>query len=105
MMQHITLVELKQKLATGFAPVLVDVRERWEFDICHIEDALLIPLHSLADTYQTLDNSRPIVLICHHGIRSQQAAYFLDSAGFEVINLTGGIDAWAHDVDPSMPSY
>lgn len=105
-MQHITPVELKQKLATGFSPVLVDVREQWEFDICHIDDALLIPLHTLPDTYQTLDSSRPIVLICHHGIRSQQAAYFLEHAGFnDVINLTGGIDAWAHDVDPSMPSY
>ncbi|MEA3638964.1 MAG: rhodanese-like domain-containing protein [Lamprobacter sp.] len=87
-------------------PVLLDVREPWEQAICRIPDSELLPMRQIPATVAQLDQQRPIVVICHHGIRSQQVARFLDQQGFQrVINLRGGIAAWASDVDPEMPTY
>jgi rhodanese-related sulfurtransferase len=53
-----------------------------------------------------LDPEAEWVVVCHHGIRSAQVAIYLARAGFDrVSNLTGGIDAWALEVDPAMPRY
>lgn len=87
-------------------PFLLDVRESWEFGLCRIEGAELAPLQTLPARLATLNPDRDIVVICHHGVRSYHAARFLEHNGFpRVINLTGGVDAWARDVDPSMPTY
>jgi rhodanese-related sulfurtransferase len=88
------------------APLLLDVREPWEFNICSIADSQHVPMQSIPAKLGELDAGRDIVCICHHGGRSMHVAMFLARQGFErVYNLTGGVDAWARQVDPAMPTY
>ncbi|MFP4063350.1 MAG: rhodanese-like domain-containing protein [Halochromatium sp.] len=90
----------------GQSPLLLDVREPWEHAICRIDGSQLLPMRQVPGTVADFDPARPTVVICHHGIRSQQVALFLELQGFRrVINLRGGIAAWASDVDPEMPTY
>ena len=87
-------------------PMLLDVREAWELAICGIPGSQSIPMQQIPRALHLLDPQRPIVCICHHGIRSYQVARFLELQGFRrVINLEGGIAAWARDVDPGMATY
>jgi rhodanese-related sulfurtransferase len=87
-------------------PVLLDVREPWEFDTCHIEGAVPMPMNTIPVRLSELDEDASIVCICHHGARSMQVAAFLERNGFsDVTNLTGGIHAWALQVDKTMPTY
>lgn len=86
-------------------PLLIDVREPWEFAYGHIAGSQLLPLQEVPGRLAELDAGRPVVVICHHGIRSYQAGLLLQHAGFDVFNLSGGIDAWAREVDPAMPRY
>ena len=86
--------------------VLVDVREQWEFDICQIKDAILMPMGEIAISYVNLNKDSKIALYCHSGIRSMHVADFLLSKDFEsVANLQGGIDAWAQEIDTSVERY
>lgn len=86
--------------------MLLDVREPWEFETCAIEGAQLTPMREIPDACEELDREREIVLICHHGIRSRQVGYYMEQMGFtNLINLSGGVDAWALEVDPHMPRY
>ncbi|MEP7329721.1 MAG: rhodanese-like domain-containing protein [Betaproteobacteria bacterium] len=88
------------------APVLVDVREPWEFERCKIEGAISVPLSQLQARIAELSAEQDLILVCHHGSRSQQAAMFLARNGFSrVYNLRGGVEAWAVEVDPAMPRY
>jgi rhodanese-related sulfurtransferase len=89
------------------APLLLDVREPWEFQICHIAGSRLVPMGQIpAAAEDNLDPDVEIVVICHHGVRSMQVAAYLERRGFaKVINLFGGVDAWAKEIDPSMPLY
>lgn len=88
------------------APLLVDVREPWEFDVCHIEGSLHVPLGHLPARVAGLPQDRPLVIVCHHGNRSHHAAAWLQRMGFrDVHNLRGGVAAWAAEVDPAMPVY
>ena len=87
-------------------PLLLDVREPWEFERCHLEGAELLPMASIPSRYGQIDPERQVVVICHHGVRSFHVARFLEHNGFtNVINLTGGVDAWAKEVDPKMAVY
>ncbi|MFA5082937.1 MAG: rhodanese-like domain-containing protein [Hydrogenophilaceae bacterium] len=87
-------------------PFLLDVREEWEFGLCRIEGSDLVPLQTLPARAAELNPTRQTVVICHHGVRSYHAARFLEHNGFtNVINLTGGVDAWAKEADPTMPTY
>ncbi|MGM0554043.1 MAG: rhodanese-like domain-containing protein [Pseudomonadota bacterium] len=87
-------------------PTLLDVREPWEYDHCHIEGSRLLPMGRIPAAYEELNREDEIVVICHHGVRSQQVCGFLTRVGFKhVINLTGGVEAWAREVDPHMPTY
>ena len=87
-------------------PVLLDVREPWETQICRIEGSELMPMQTLPGRLSELDPDRPVVCICHHGGRSMQVAMFLTRQGFkDAYNLTGGVDAWARQVDTAMPTY
>lgn len=106
-MYRMNVRELHSRLAGGDAPsVLLDVREPWEFNICHIDGSKLIPMHSLIARLAELDPHAETVVICHHGVRSRQVAHFLEQQGFSrVINLEGGVAAWAQEVDPMMPIY
>jgi len=87
-------------------PVLLDVREDFENEICAIEGSINIPLHKIPEAVEELDPQQEYVLICHHGLRSQRAGVILSSQGFEkLINLVGGIDAWACNIAPEMKRY
>jgi len=87
-------------------PLLLDVREEWEFEHAHVSGAYHLPMTQIASQLNTLEETAEIVCICHHGIRSMQVAGFLSNHGFtQVFNLTGGIDAWAQEVDRAMPRY
>ena len=106
-MRELSAVELRDHLAdAGNDPLLLDVREPWEFSICRIDGSQLIPMGQLPAALRALDPDRQTVVICHHGIRSRQVARFLEYRGFaNVINLSDGIDGWARDVDPEMATY
>ena len=107
-MQMITAPELAAWLAddTRAKPVLLDVRENWEFDTCHIEGSVLIPMNTIPGRIDDLDEDADIVCICHHGARSLNVAAFLERNGFgKMVNLTGGIHAWALQVDGTMAKY
>jgi rhodanese-related sulfurtransferase len=105
-MQSITAVELKNKLDSGENPVLLDVREAWEYETCHIDGSINI---SMSNVKQMLDELKPddeMVVICHHGMRSFQVASYLEGNGFNnILNLEGGVDAWAKSVDSEMAQY
>lgn len=107
-MRHISPIELADWLkdASRPAPVLLDVREPWEFALCNIAGSQTIPMGAIPARCQELDPEREIVVICHHGGRSAQVAMFLERQGFpKVINLAGGVSEWASRVDPKMPQY
>lgn len=107
-MRNLTPAELAAWLsdAARDAPLLLDVREPWEFQTCHIAGARLVPMRELPARLEELDPAADIVAICHHGSRSLHAAQFLARQGFErVHNLAGGVDAWARSIDPAMPVY
>lgn len=107
-MQHLNAPELAAWLAdsTRVQPLLLDVREPWEFETCHIAGSQLIPMSAIPARQEELDPQQAVICICHHGARSMQVAAFLERAGFEdVTNLTGGIHAWALQVDGAMPTY
>lgn len=102
----ITATELAQRLRQGNHIRLLDVREPHELEIARIEGAQLIPLGQLAARLSELDSAEEIVLFCKSGTRSARALELLLSAGFrKVKNLKGGINAWAREVDPSLPIY
>ena len=86
--------------------MIVDVRETWERDICSLEDSLHVPLSQLPSRYAELPLDRPLILLCHHGMRSMQATAWLRQQGYQnAMNLSGGIDDWAQTCDPSMRRY
>lgn len=107
-MQQIDAQELHQWLqdTRRTAPLLLDVREPWEYEYCHIANAQLMPMNNLSGKLDSLDKHADTVVICHHGIRSMQVARFLEHHGFDrIYNLQGGVDHWAQQVDPGMPTY
>ncbi|HTV55926.1 MAG TPA: molybdopterin-synthase adenylyltransferase MoeB [Terriglobia bacterium] len=103
---EITPVELKRLMDEGKAPVLVDVREPHEFEICRIPGSTLIPLGEVPARMNELNTADEIVVHCRSGARSAKAVDFLMKSGFRKIkNLQGGILAWSDQVDPSVPKY
>lgn len=87
-------------------PILLDVREPWEFARAHIEGSQLVPMREVPARIDEIDDEKEVVAICHHGGRSMQVAMFLTNQGFKrVHNLMGGIDAWSRTVDPAIPTY
>jgi sulfur-carrier protein adenylyltransferase/sulfurtransferase len=102
---EISVSALKARLAKGEQVFLLDVRESSEYAIVNLQGKL-IPLGDLPDRLQELEKLDEIIVYCHHGNRSRYAAQLLLSQGFrDVKNLTGGIEAWATEVDPTLPHY
>ena len=96
--------------ASDAAPLLLDVREPWEFALAAIRvegwHTLHIPMDEIPARLAELDPRRPVVCICHHGLRSAQVVAFLERQGFEAAyNLGGGIDAWSQQIDSGVPRY
>jgi rhodanese-related sulfurtransferase len=97
---------LKSLLDSPQPPLVLDVRESWEREAASLPDTLDIPMMEVPQRLAELPRDRPIVVMCHGGVRSLKVAHFLAQKGFtQVANLTGGIHAWAHDVDPTIGTY
>jgi rhodanese-related sulfurtransferase len=103
---QIDVTRLRDLIAAGTEIDLVDVREPWEVEICRIADSRAIPLGELQQRSRELSTERPMVMICHHGMRSFHATLWLRQNGFDnAVNLAGGIDAWAREIEPAMARY
>lgn len=103
--ETITVQQLKKMMDDKVDFELIDVREPEEFTICNL-GGKLIPLNTLPSQLSDLDKDKYYVVHCKLGGRSQRAAELMSASGFKyVANLVGGIDAWAKNIDPKMPTY
>ena len=84
---------------------LLDVRQPEEYEMARLEGAVLIPLVELPGRLAELPKGQPLVVMCHHGMRSAHAVHHLRAAGYDALNLSGGIDAWSREIDPLVPIY
>lgn len=92
--------------ASGVLHALLDVRESWEREIAALVPSLHVPMAELPAAIDTLPRDKPLVVICHSGVRSHHATSWLRASGFDrAVNLRGGIDAWATEIDPTMRRY
>lgn len=98
--------DVKELLARDDRVLFVDVREQWEYDTAHIEGSVLIPLGDIPANLARLESAEELVLFCHHGMRSLDAAAWLRSQGVKAArSMTGGIERWSAEIDPSVPRY
>src|ERR1700744_2700762 len=104
---EITVDQLKQQLASEHPPLLLDVREPWEYATAHILNSTLIPMNEVpARAFNELDEDQPIAVLCHHGARSLSVANWLRQQGFsKAQSVAGGIDLWSRSIDPTIPRY
>ena len=104
-MRRMTASQLAEHLEDA-NPLLLDVREPWEFEICHIVGSINLPMAQIPQNLHRFQDEPEIVVICHHGIRSQHVIQFMQQLNSStLINLEGGVEAWAREVDPDMPVY
>ena len=103
--KQLQAIALKKKLDNKEDIFLLDVREGWEFALASIDGSENFPMGEVIDRQQEFAFEEEIVVICHYGERSQLTAQELAECGFNVYNLTGGIDAWSQVVDPNVPRY
>lgn len=105
-MKEVAPTDLKTRLDAGESFVLLDVREHEELAIAKLDGVTHIPMGEITGRLAELDPDAPIVCICHHGMRSAHVAGYLEQNDFtNVHNLTGGMDRWAAEVDPSLTRY
>ena len=103
---EITPQELKARFDRNERPVLLDVREGWETQICRLDSAVHIPIEEIELRVEELRPDEEIVVYCHQGVRSAAVAEYLRALGFkDVKNLAGGLDLWARTIDPAMRRY
>jgi rhodanese-related sulfurtransferase len=103
---EITPAEVKLRLDKGEKLMFIDVREPWEFDICKIAGAKLIPMSTVPANLQSLDSDDEIICYCHRGIRSLDVAVWLRGQGVEKAkSLAGGIERWSLEIDPNVARY
>jgi adenylyltransferase/sulfurtransferase len=100
----IAVSEAARRVRSGEA-ILLDVREPPELAIVSIEGALHVPMRQVPARLGDIPRDRPVLVLCHHGGRSQVVADWLAAKGYVAQNVAGGIDAWADEVDPSLPKY
>ena len=106
MVREISPTEYQRDVAQSATTLLVDVREAWELEIASLPGAVHIPMGEVPARLSELDRGRAIVVMCRSGGRSLSIARFLESQGYpSVANLTGGVLAWAREVDPSLATY
>ncbi|MDB5070561.1 MAG: sulfurtransferase [Candidatus Eremiobacteraeota bacterium] len=105
-MTEISVDELKRRHDAGDDLVLLDVREPDEIATASIPWATVISMREIPVRMNDIPRDKPLVVMCHHGGRSERVAQFLEANGYgNAINLTGGIDAWSASVDPGVPRY
>jgi rhodanese-related sulfurtransferase len=102
----ISVRELADMRSTGKEHMVLDVREARELDICQLEGALHVRMAEIPARVDDLPTNQPLVVLCHHGARSQMVVDFLRNAGFDnAVNLEGGIEAWVCEIDQSIRRY
>ncbi len=103
---EITPKNLKARLDRGEKFLLVDVRQQWEFELCKIDGAKLVPLDALSSNLPEIAAADDVVVYCHHGRRSLDAVVFLRQQGVEgARSMAGGIERWSTEIDPQVPRY
>lgn len=103
---EITANELKNRLDQGEKMLVVDVREPWEYELCRIEGAKLIPMGTVPANLSALDVDEEVICYCHHGRRSLDVVVWLRGQGIErAKSLAGGIERWSVEVDPKVQRY
>jgi rhodanese-related sulfurtransferase len=104
---EITVDQFKTLLASTTPPLLLDVRESWEFATAQIPSSTLIPMNEVPSrAFSELDEDQHIAVLCHHGARSLSVAAWLRNQGFnKAQSVAGGIDAWSRSIDPTIPRY
>lgn len=106
MIDHLGPRQVAERLRGDDPPLLIDVREEWERQIAAIPGSRHIPMMELPARLDEVERDRPLILYCHHGTRSLQAARWLERQGYDrLANLDGGIDEWSQQVDPHTPRY
>jgi len=106
MLSNLTPKELKSRLDAGEKFTLLDVRELDEVAYCRLDGAVHMPMHSIPTRVAEIRQLLPVVVYCHHGIRSLQVCHYLEQYGLDYLyNLDGGIEEWAVSVDPALPRY
>lgn len=106
MIQNLNPVQIKEILESDEKIRLIDVREEWEYQIAKIPGSELMPLSRFIQYVPLLDPNEKIIVYCHRGVRSLNACYYLTNVGFKsIINLNGGIDAWANEIDGNISKY
>ena len=105
-MIEMTALELHQHIKENPDITLIDVRETWEYNVVYIENSIHIPISEIQSKMHDFDEEQSIAFICHHGIRSRMVGIYFERNDFtNIINLRGGIDAWAKTVDNTMALY
>jgi adenylyltransferase/sulfurtransferase len=103
---QISVKEVNGRIARGDKLLLVDVREQWEYDLCRIPGAKLIPLGTIPPNLNAFLDAEEVICYCHHGMRSLDAAAWLRQQGVEsATSMAGGIERWSVEIDPSVPRY
>ena len=106
MMAGLSVQAIKARLDAGESLLLVDIREPYELMISHLDGAQAIPMSEIQDRYTEIPRDRPVVIFCHHGVRSVRVIEALQEIGYtNLINMQGGIDAWSKEIDPAVPRY
>lgn len=104
-MRQLSVEQSRDWLLDAGRPQLLDCRQPGEWDVCHLEGAVLIPLGELTERANELDEGRPVLVYCHHGVRSINGAMILESLGFTADSMRGGIEAWSLRIDPRVARY
>jgi len=106
---EITVEDLKRRLDAGEALALIDVREPFEYQVAHLEGAELIPMNTVPERLPELQEksaAAPLIVFCHHGVRSLNVVNWLRRQGVaNCWSLAGGIDRWSTAIDPAVPRY
>lgn len=102
---EISPTEFVKRRDSGEALTLLDVREGWELAIASVPDIVHIPMSEVPARLHELDRNQEIAVLCRSGRRSMEIAKFLQQNGFRTVNVAGGILAWAHELDATIPSY
>ena len=101
---EVEVLELKKMLENNEV-VLLDVREPYEIEICNVKGSLFIPMNEIPQNFEQLDKEKRYAVMCHSGVRSLHVSNYLNSLGYSTLNVIGGIDRWATDVDKNMKRY
>lgn len=103
---EISVAEAADSRQSPTPPPFLDVREPQEVQLAHIQPEYHIPMQSIPDQWENLPKDRPLLVYCHHGMRSLRVTEFLREKGFSLAqSISGGIDAWSREIDPSVPRY